>query len=258
VLKSTLSLIVEVLIILLQNGLKISNLLLVGFFSLNMLSTALSISMTGNAHRSKSYRTKPPRSRSQPPTESRYGFLPPISPQAVRPMKSFFENILHLKPHGSVTTSGAIENRTKISSGFGTTIPTDRSSHLKMGHPSVISSYSMRSTVVQSPHDTQVYSLGFDFFSSISIDIFLASTNSINIKISSSRQFNSIRNLLVRFSPEKVNLKKQKKKIKVFYLFLSFMIIETSYVQWSINPICKQMIQQTSVCLINQILKFKQ
>jgi hypothetical protein len=107
-------------------------------------------------------------------SESRYGFLPLISPQAVRPMKSLFENILHLKPHGSVTTSGAIENRTKISSGFGTTIATDRSSHLKIGHPSIISSYSMRSTNGQSPHETQVYSLGFDFFLSM---FFLASTN---------------------------------------------------------------------------------
>ncbi|CAF3819188.1 unnamed protein product [Adineta steineri] len=119
-----------------------------------MLTSALSNPMTGNFYRDKAKQPKASRSKSQPIHESRISFLPPISTSPVRPTKSFFENLLHLKPYGSLSTAGAMDNRTRVSA-YGTTIISDRSSRAKMGHHSVVSGYSAHSTNDHMPHDAR-------------------------------------------------------------------------------------------------------
>lgn len=109
-----------------------------------------------------SRRRSPPnhsiRARSQPSIENRHGTLPAISPLTTNPMKNFFENLLYLTPHHYISTTTSFANRTKISSSSSVTAHSDRSSHMKGGgHPSIVSSFSVRSTNVTSFYEIRVY-----------------------------------------------------------------------------------------------------
>ncbi|UJR36299.1 hypothetical protein I4U23_029028 [Adineta vaga] len=118
-----------------------------------MLTSALSNPMASNVHHANTNSKRIARSKSQPLTENQYSFLPSISPSAIRPTRSFFENLLHLKPYGPLSTTSGIDNRTRISLNLNNTLASDRSSHGKYGYHSVVSGYSVHSPIDQSPRD---------------------------------------------------------------------------------------------------------
>ncbi|CAF1061096.1 unnamed protein product [Adineta ricciae] len=118
-----------------------------------MLTSTLSSPMANVIHQNDTNSKRTARSKSQPLTDSRYTFLPSISPSAVRPTRSFFENLLRLKPYGSLSTASTGDNRTKVSLNLATTLPSDRSSHGKHGYQSIVSGYSIHSPIHQSPRD---------------------------------------------------------------------------------------------------------
>ena len=72
------------------------------------------------------------------------------------PMKNLIGNLLHLTPYRHASPFNTAANRSKISSSLSTTIPSDRSSRFKLGHQSVASSFSIRSTILQSPRENRV------------------------------------------------------------------------------------------------------
>jgi hypothetical protein len=123
-----------------------------------MLSSALSMPASGNTHLHQQSSTF--RSKSQPPIDNRRSYLFSPSPSPiVHPMKNFFENLLHLTPHRHIAPSSSIGNRTKVTSSLSTNVPTDRSSRIKISHPSIVSSLSIHSTTDQLPRETRV--MGF-------------------------------------------------------------------------------------------------
>jgi hypothetical protein len=155
-----------------------------------MLSSALSMPGAGIHRPDKSHQSQGLRSKSQPPTENRPNYLLPSSPQTLHPMKTFFENLLHLTPHRYISTSSTIGNRAKLSSSLSTNIPSDRSSRIRVAHPSLVSSLSIRST-------TENRVLNLLYFFCMVLCFVLASPNKINLKISSRGQVDFILNLLV-------------------------------------------------------------
>ena len=81
-----------------------------------MLSSALSITVPGNLLRDRSRQNNTFRSTSQPTGEIRTNDFPSPSPPMTYPIKTFFENLLHLTPHRYITSKSVLSNRTKISS----------------------------------------------------------------------------------------------------------------------------------------------
>ncbi len=123
-----------------------------------MFSNASSMSAAmANTLRDKSHQNNTLRSRSQPASDNHSSYFTPSTPSLTNPMKNFFGNLLHLTPHRHVSTLNTIPTRSKITSSLSTIIPSDRSSRARIAHPSIVSSLSIHSTIVQSPHEIQVY-----------------------------------------------------------------------------------------------------
>ena len=112
-------------------------------------------SATGN-RREKSHLNLILRSKSQPIVENQNRFLLSPSPSMNHPMKNFFGNLLQLTPHRYMSPAMTSANRSKISSSLSTVVPSDRSSRIKHTHPSVVSSFSIRSTNLHSPSETRL------------------------------------------------------------------------------------------------------
>lgn len=121
---------------------------------------------TGGSHarRDQSEQTNHNRSTSQPVADYRYNFLSPANSTVTHPMKNFFGNLLHLTPNRYISPFNTLANRSKISSSLSTTIPSDRSSRVKLVHTSVVSSLSIHSLNVQSPQELRVNFLFHSFF----------------------------------------------------------------------------------------------
>ncbi|CAF4538264.1 unnamed protein product [Rotaria sp. Silwood1] len=113
------------------------------------------MSTPSNVHYDKSQQNNMLRSRSQPISEYRYGAIPPSTPMGGQPMKNYFENLLYLTPHRFISPPHTLVSRTKLSSNSSTTAPSDHSSHGKVGHQSVVSSLSYRSTQTRSLHENR-------------------------------------------------------------------------------------------------------
>lgn len=114
------------------------------------------MTIQGHVQRDKSHHSAALRSKSQPTAEHRLSLIPPLTATGIHPMKTYFENILHLKPYRYVSASNSFMNRTKISSGSSIVVQSDHSSHSKVGQPSVVSLYSTRSTNVTSLCENRV------------------------------------------------------------------------------------------------------
>ena len=163
-----------------------------------MHPSAASMPSMGNPPRRDKSQNDTLRVRSQPASGFRSMSLsPPISPSA-SPMKNFIGNLLHLTPHRHASPFNTSANRSKISSSLSTHISNDRSSRIKLGHPSLVSSFSIRSTTMHSPRENRVNLLGyFVFFDNILSVDFSADSIEINSEIPTSRKSDSIRYLLV-------------------------------------------------------------
>lgn len=118
-----------------------------------MRPSAVSMPVTGSSTRSRNEMT---RVKSQPPGGYRSSSFSTSISSPTNPMKHLIGNLLHLTPYRHASPFNTAANRSKISSSLSTTIPSDRSSRFKHGHPSVVSSFSIRSTTVQSPGESQV------------------------------------------------------------------------------------------------------
>lgn len=116
-----------------------------------MRPSAISMPVTANKSRNEMTRVK-----SQPTGGYRStSFSTSISSPA-SPMKNLIGNLLHLTPYRHASPFNTAANRSKICSSLSTTIPSDRSSRFKLGHQSVASSFSIRSTILQSPRENRV------------------------------------------------------------------------------------------------------
>ncbi|CAF3923463.1 unnamed protein product [Rotaria magnacalcarata] len=115
----------------------------------------MSISLHYHVPRDKSRQSNGFRSKSQPSTEQRSSIYPPLNPIIAHPMKTYFENILHLTPYRFITPSNSFVNRTRISPSSSIFAQSDRSSHAKTGQPSVVSVYSNHSINVNSFYDNR-------------------------------------------------------------------------------------------------------
>ncbi|CAF2386113.1 unnamed protein product [Rotaria sp. Silwood2] len=110
----------------------------------------------GNVHQDKSQQNNILRSRSQPVSEFRYSAAPPSTSMGGHPMKNYFENLLYLTPHRFISPPNTLASQAKISSSSSTTTaPSDRSSHGKVGHQSVVSSLSFHSTNTRSLYENR-------------------------------------------------------------------------------------------------------
>ncbi len=130
-----------------------------------MLSSAISMAAGGNnIRRNQSQQNNITRSASQTLTEYRFNYLSPSSPTLTHPMRNFFGNLLHLTPNRYISPLNTLPNRSKISSSLSTTIPSDRSSRMKLAHQSMVSSFSIRSLNIQSQNEIRVNLLSYSFF----------------------------------------------------------------------------------------------
>ncbi|CAM4871450.1 unnamed protein product [Rotaria socialis] len=115
----------------------------------------MSISLHCHVPRDKSRQSNAFRSKSQPSVEQRSSIYQPLNPIVAHPMKTYFENILHLTPYRFITVSNSFVNRTRISPSSSIFVQSDRSTHGKTGQPSAVSVYSNHSTNVNSFYENR-------------------------------------------------------------------------------------------------------
>jgi hypothetical protein len=131
---------------------------------------------SGNTHRNKSHKNDILRTKSQPPTDTRYRSVASSNSSTAHPMKNLIGNLLHLTPHRYVSSLNTSANRSKISSSLSTAFPSNRSSRIRFAHTSIVSSMSIHSETDHPLYGVRVYFL-IIFFLKIFIDVFLASND---------------------------------------------------------------------------------